>query len=48
MGVIGGAGVVAFLAGPFGGFYGVGMGIFAAMAIWIMGATLVILFTDPP
>ena len=45
-GLIGGLGVVAFLGGPLG-LYGLGVAIFAALAIWIIGATLVNLLTEP-
>ena len=44
-GVVGGAGVVAALGGVLG-IYSLAVGIFAAFAIWIIGATLVIAFTD--
>jgi hypothetical protein len=45
-GVIGGAGVVAALAGLLG-IYPVPLGILLAFAIWILGATVVNLLTDP-
>ena len=41
MGLVGGAGVVAFLFAVPGGFYSVTTGIVLAAAIWIIGATLV-------
>ncbi len=46
MGLIGGFGVVAFLGSIFGGFYSIGLALFLALAIWIVGATLVIVLTD--
>ncbi len=45
-GLGGGIGVVAFLAGPLGGFYSLGMAIFSAFAIWIVGTLLVNLLTE--
>lgn len=45
-GVIGGIGVIAALAGLLG-FYPLPIGILLAFAVWILGATLVILFTSP-
>ena len=45
-GVVGAAGVVAALGGFVGGFYAPSTSVFAALAIWILGATLVNLFTD--
>jgi hypothetical protein len=47
-GVVGAAGLVAGLGGYVGGFYSAGTATFAMFAIWILGATLVILLTDPP
>jgi hypothetical protein len=41
MGLVGGAGVVAFLIAVPGGFYSVTTGIVVAASIWIVGATLV-------
>ncbi|QEW27016.1 hypothetical protein [Roseovarius indicus] len=40
MGVIGGAGVVAVLAGVFG-LVPLSVALFAGIAIWIMGATVI-------
>jgi hypothetical protein len=45
-GLIGGLGVVAFLAGPLTGLYKIGMAIFLAFAVWIAGATLINVFID--
>jgi len=46
MGFVGGAGVVALLGGIFGPLYSIGLALFLALAIWILGATLVIVLTD--
>ena len=46
MGLVGGLGVVAFLGSIFGQMYSVMFGIFLALAIWIIGATLVDVLTD--
>lgn len=48
MGVIGAIGVVIALAGFVGGYMSVQATIVWAFAVWILGSTLVILFTDPP
>ena len=45
MGVVGGLGVAAFLAAVPGQFYSLNVGIFLALAIWIIGATTVNLLT---
>lgn len=47
-GVIGGIGVVAGLAGYVGNFYSAPTATVMMFGIWIIGATLVNLFTDPP
>ena len=47
-GLVGGAGVVAALAGFVGHFYSNGTAIVLATGIWIIGATLVNVFTDKP
>ena len=41
MGLIGGLGVVAVLLGVPGGFYSLTTAIVLALAIWIIGATLI-------
>lgn len=41
MGLVGGLGVVAALGGFVGGFYAPATAIVLALAIWIVGATLV-------
>jgi hypothetical protein len=46
MGLIGGLGVVAFLAGPLAGLYGIGIAIFLAFAVWIVGAKLINVLID--
>ncbi len=46
MGLVGGAGVVAFLLAVPGGFYSVTTGLVVAAAIWIIGATLVKVLTS--
>jgi hypothetical protein len=46
MGLVGGLGVVAFLGSIFGELYSVKFGIFLALAIWIIGATLVHVLAD--
>lgn len=48
MGLVGGIGVVIAVAGFVGGYMSAGATITWAMGVWIIGATLVILFTDPP
>lgn len=48
MGVIGAAGVVAALAGFVGGLMSVGVTLTLTFGIWILGAVLVQLLTDPP
>ncbi|NDR55796.1 hypothetical protein [Aliiruegeria sabulilitoris] len=47
-GVNGAAGVVAALGGFVGHLYSPAVAIFCAFAIWILGATLINLLTDPP
>lgn len=47
-GVSGALGLVAGLAGFVGGLYPPGIAVFLMLAIWILGATLVNLLTDPP
>ena len=47
-GLVGGAGFVAGLGGFVGGFYSIPTAIVAAFGIWIIGATLVNVLTDPP
>ncbi len=46
MGLVGGAGVVAILGSVLGGLYGLGMALFLALAIWIIGATLINVLID--
>lgn len=46
MGLVGGAGVVAILGSVLGGLYGLGMALFIALAIWIIGATLINVLID--
>lgn len=46
MGVVGGLGVVAALAGFVGGFFSPATTIVLTFGIWIMGAVLVNLFCD--
>ena len=41
MGLVGGLGVAAFLLGVPGGLYAPGLAVALALAIWIVGATLV-------
>jgi len=48
MGVAGAIGVVIAIAGFVGGYMSVAATITWAFGVWILGATLVILFTDPP
>ena len=45
-GLVGGIGVVAGLAGYIGGFYAPATATVAMFGIWIVGATLVNVFTD--
>lgn len=47
-GLVGGVGVVAGLGGFVGGFYSVPTAIVAMFGVWIIGATLVNVLTDPP
>lgn len=47
-GVVGGLGVVAALAGFVGGAWTPTTTVVITFAVWILGATLVTLFTDPP
>jgi len=46
-GLVGGIGVVALLGGFVGHFYSGGTAIVLGVGIWIIGATLVNVFTDP-
>ena len=46
-GLVGALGVAAFIIGVPGGAYPLGLAIALAFAIWAVGATLVIVFTDP-
>ena len=46
MGFVGGLGVVAFLGSILAGLDPVTTGLFIALAIWIIGATLVQVLTD--
>ena len=46
LGVIGGSGGIAAIAGLLG-FYPMPLGVLLAFAVWILGATLVILLTSP-
>ena len=48
MGVIGALGVVIALAGFVGGWLPVRDTIVWTFGVWILGATLVLAFTDPP
>ncbi|MCB1357889.1 MAG: hypothetical protein KDK53_15815 [Maritimibacter sp.] len=48
MGVVGGLGVVVALAGFVGGWMTPRDTIVVTFAVWILGATLVRVFTDPP
>ena len=48
MGVIGALGVVIALAGFVGGWLPVRDTIVWTFGVWILGATLVLVFTDPP
>lgn len=48
MGVIGALGVVVALAGFVGGWMSAGTTIVLTFAVWALGATLVLVFTDPP
>lgn len=48
MGVIGALGVVVALAGFVGGWISVRDTIVLVFAVWALGATLVLVFTDPP
>lgn len=41
MGLVGGLGLAAFLLGAVGGLYSAGLSVALALAIWIVGATLV-------
>jgi hypothetical protein len=45
-GVVGALGLVAALLGFVGGLYPPGLTVAIALGIWILGATLVTLFTD--
>ncbi|RSK34108.1 hypothetical protein EJA01_08240 [Rhodovulum iodosum] len=47
-GVNGAVGLVAGLAGYVGHLYSFSLATFLMLAIWIVGATLVNLLTDPP
>lgn len=46
MGLIGGLGVVAILGSVLGGLYSMGIALFLALAIWIVGATLINVLID--
>ena len=48
MGVVGALGVVIIVAGFVGGYLSVPATIVWAFAVWALGSTLVLLFTDPP
>ena len=48
MGVVGAIGVVIAIAGFVGGYMSIPATITWTFAVWILGSTLVILFTDPP
>ena len=48
MGVIGALGVVVALAGFVGGWMDARSTIVWTFAVWALGATLVLVFTDPP
>jgi hypothetical protein len=48
MGVVGALGLAAFLLGMFGGIYSLGMAIALSVSVWAVGATLVLVLTDPP
>ena len=48
MGVVGALGVVIAVAGFVGGYMSVPATITWSFAVWVLGATLVILFTDTP
>ena len=47
-GLNGAIGLVAGLGGYVGGFYSYATATFLMLAIWIVGATLINLLTDPP
>jgi hypothetical protein len=47
-GLNGAVGLAAGLGGFVGDLYSPGLAVFLALAIWIVGATLVNLLTDPP
>lgn len=47
-GLNGAIGLVAGLGGYVGGLYPNAIATFAMLAIWIVGATLIIFLTDPP
>jgi hypothetical protein len=47
-GVNGALGLVAGLGGYLGQFYSNGVATFLMFGIWILGATLINLLTDPP
>ncbi len=47
-GVNGAAGLVAGLGGYMGQLYPVALATFLMIAIWIVGATVINLLTDPP
>jgi len=48
MGLVGAIGVVIAVAGFVGGFMTVQATIVWAFAAWVLGATLVMVLTDPP
>ncbi len=47
-GLNGAVGLVAGLGGYVGGLYSNAVATFAMLAIWIVGATLINVLTDPP
>ncbi len=47
-GLNGAIGLIAGLGGYVGGLYSNSVATFAMLAIWIIGATLINLVTDPP
>lgn len=48
MGLIGAIGVFVALAGFVGGWFPVRDTIVWTFGVWVLGATLVLVFTDPP
>lgn len=47
-GVNGAVGLAAGLGGFVGGLYSPGIAVFLMLSIWIVGATVINLVTDPP